>query len=158
MELTKPIPPFDFYDVQRPVYTNPRFLPATKVEGCTLRAALVSEGCILMGAEIERSVVGIRSRVGAGTCIRDTLIVGADYYETLDEIDQARSRGLPPVGIGGDSIIERAIVDKNARIGRGVRILNNQARAMEENGAGWYVRDGIVIVPKNGVIPDNTLI
>jgi glucose-1-phosphate adenylyltransferase len=157
MELTKPIPPFDFYDVQRPVYTNPRFLPATKVEGCTLRAALVSEGCILMGAEIERSVVGIRSRVGAGTCIRDTLIVGADYYETLEDIDRARSRGLPPVGIGGDSVIERAIVDKNARIGRGVRILS-QTGAQDANGAGWYVRDGIVIVPKNGVIPDDTVI
>jgi glucose-1-phosphate adenylyltransferase len=157
MELTKPIPPFDFYDVQRPVYTNPRFLPATKVEGCTLRAALVSEGCILMGAEIERSVVGIRSRVGAGTCIRDTLIVGADYYETLEDIDLARSRGLPPVGIGGDSVIERAIVDKNARIGRGVRILS-QAGAQDANGAGWYVRDGIVIIPKNGVIPDDTVI
>ena len=157
MELTKPIPPFDFYDVQRPVYTNPRFLPATKIEGCTLRAALVSEGCILMGAEIERSVVGIRSRVGAGTCIRDTLIAGADYYDTLDDIDRARSRGVPPVGIGGDSVIERAIVDKNARIGRGVRILG-QAGAPDANGAGWYVRDGIVIIPKNGVIPDDTVI
>ena len=158
MELTKAIPPFDFYDMERPVYTNPRFLPASKIEGCSLKASLVSEGCILLGAEVERSVLGIRSRVGAGTCIRDTLVIGADYYETLGEIDQARSRGLPPVGIGGDSVIERAIVDKNARIGRGVRILNNQARAMEANGAGWYVRDGIVIVPKNGVIPDDTVI
>jgi glucose-1-phosphate adenylyltransferase len=157
LELTKPIPAFDFYDVHRPVYTNPRFLPATKIEGCTLRAALVSEGCILMGAEIERSVLGIRSRVGTGTRLRDTLLIGADYYETFDEIDQARSRGLPPVGIGGDSIIERAIVDKNARIGRGVRILE-QGRVQEANGAGWYVRDGIVIVPKNGVIPDGTQI
>jgi glucose-1-phosphate adenylyltransferase len=157
LELTRPIPAFDFYDVHRPVYTNPRFLPATKIEGCTLRAALVSEGCILMGAEIERSVLGIRSRVGTGTRLRDTLLIGADYYETFDEIDQARSRGLPPVGIGGDSIIERAIVDKNARIGRGVRILE-QGRVQEANGAGWYVRDGIVIVPKNGVIPDGTQI
>jgi glucose-1-phosphate adenylyltransferase len=158
MELTKPIPPFDFYDMERPVYTNPRFLPASKIEGCSLRATLVSEGCILMGAEIERSVLGIRSRVGAGTILRDTLVIGADYYETLEEIDQARSRGLPPVGIGGDSIIERAIVDKNARIGRGVRILNDQSRGVEANGAGWYVRDGIVIVPKNGVIPDDTVV
>jgi glucose-1-phosphate adenylyltransferase len=157
LELTRPIPAFDFYDVHRPVYTNPRFLPATKIEGCTLRAALVSEGCILMGAEIERSVLGIRSRVGTGTRLRDTLLIGAAYYETFDEIDQARSRGLPPVGIGGDSIIERAIVDKNARIGRGVRILE-QGRVQEANGAGWYVRDGIVIVPKNGVIPDGTQI
>ena len=94
---------------------------------------------------------------GNDTRLRDTLLIGADYYETFDEIDQARSRGLPPVGIGGDSIIERAIVDKNARIGRGVRILE-QGRVQEANGAGWYVRDGIVIVPKNGVIPDGTQI
>jgi glucose-1-phosphate adenylyltransferase len=83
LELTRPIPPFDFYDAARPVYTHPRFLPASRIERCTLREALVSEGCILMGAEIERAVIGIRSRIGAGARIRDTLVLGADGYETL---------------------------------------------------------------------------
>ncbi len=157
LELTKPMPPFDFYDVLRPVYTHPRFLPATKIEGCTLHAAVVSEGCILMGAEIERSVVGIRSRIGHGTRLRDALVLGADYYETLEELDRARERGQPPVGIGEESVIERAIVDKNARIGRGVRIVN-QGGVQHADGKGYYIREGIVVVPKGAVVPDGTLI
>jgi glucose-1-phosphate adenylyltransferase len=155
--LCDPMPAFDFYDALRPVYTHPRFVPATKVEGCTLRGALVSEGCILMGAEIDHAIVGIRSRIGQGTRIRDSLILGADYHETLEEIDRAQARGVPPVGIGADSVIERAIVDKNARVGRGVRIVN-EGGVEEADGEGYYVRDGIVIVPKGGVVPDGTVI
>jgi glucose-1-phosphate adenylyltransferase len=157
LQLCDPMPPFDFYDAARQVYTHPRFLPATKVEGCALRATLVSEGCILMGAEIERSVVGIRSRIGQGTRVRNSLVLGADYYESLEEIDRAQAKGLPPVGIGADCVIERAIVDKNARVGRGVRILN-EAGVQEADGDGYYVRDGIVIVPKGGVLADGTVI
>jgi len=157
LELTKPLPPFDFYDVRRPVYTHPRFLPATKIEGCTLRAAVVSEGCIVMGAEIERSVIGIRSRIGKGARLRDTLVLGADYYESVGEIERARERGQPPVGIGTDSLIERAIVDKNARIGSGVRIVN-QAGLQHADGDGYYIREGIVVVPKGAVIPDGKVV
>ena len=157
LKLCDPMPPFDFYDAVRPVYTHPRFLPATKVEGCSLRGALVSEGCILMGAEIERSVVGIRSRVGPGTRVRNSLLLGADYYESLEEIDRAQARGIPPVGIGRDCVIERAIVDKNARVGNGVRI-SNAAGVKEADGEGHYIRDGIVIVPKGGVVADGTVI
>jgi len=157
LELTDPMPPFDFYEAIRPVYTHPRFLPSTKVEGCTLRGALVSEGCILMGAEIERSVIGIRSRIGHGTRLKNALVLGADYYETLEEIDRDQARGVPPVGIGSDSVIERAIVDKNARIGRGVRIVN-EAGVQSADREGYYVRDGIVVVPKGGVIPDGAVI
>ncbi len=157
LQLCDPMPPFDFYDAVRPVYTHPRFLPATKVEGCSLRGALVSEGCILMGAEVERSVLGIRSRIGQGSRIRNSLVLGADYYEPLEEIDRAGARGLPPVGIGADCVIERAIVDKNARVGRGVR-LTNESGAKELDAPGYYIRDGIVIVPKGGVVPDGTVI
>ncbi|HUL78827.1 MAG TPA: glucose-1-phosphate adenylyltransferase [Vicinamibacteria bacterium] len=157
LQLCDPMPPFDFYDAVRPVYTHPRFLPATKVEGCSLRGALVSEGCILMGAEVERSVVGIRSRIGPGTRVRNSLVLGADYYESLEEIDRAQAKGLPPVGIGSDAVIERAIVDKNSRVGRGVRI-TNEAGLREKDGDGFYIRDGIVIVPKSGVIADGTVI
>jgi glucose-1-phosphate adenylyltransferase len=157
LQLCDPMPPFDFYDAARPVYTHPRFLPASKIEGCVLKSALVSEGGILMGAEIERSVVGIRSRIGQGTRIRHSLILGADYYESLEEIDRAQAKDLPPVGIGQDCVIERAIVDKNARVGRGVRIVNT-AGAADGDGPGYYIRDGIVIVPKGGVIPDGAVI
>jgi glucose-1-phosphate adenylyltransferase len=157
LQLCDPMPPFDFYDAARPVYTHPRFLPASKVEGCVLKSALVSEGGILMGAEIERSVVGIRSRIGQGTQVRNSLVLGADYYESLEEIDRAQATGLPPVGIGQESVIERAIIDKNARVGRSVRIVNTQG-ASHADGEGYFIRDGIVIVPKGGIVPDGTVI
>ena len=157
LALCQPVPPFDFYEAARPVYTHPRFLPATKVEQCTVRNALVSEGSIIVGAELERAVVGIRSRVGKGARIRDSLLLGADYYETLDQIARSKGRGVPPVGIGEAAEIERAIVDKNARIGSGVRIVN-EAGDLEKDGDGWYIRDGIVVIPKDGIIPDGSVI
>jgi len=157
LALAQPVPPFDFYDAARPVYTNPRLLPATKVESCTVKNALISEGSILVGAEVERSVIGIRTRIGKGSTIRDSLVLGADYYETLDEIARAAARGTPPMGIGSDTVIEKTIVDKNARIGSGVRIVN-EAGETERDGDGYFIREGIVIVPKNGVIPDGRVI
>jgi len=110
-----------------------------------------------VGSEIERAVLGIRSRVGAGCRIRDSLILGADFYETLDEMAQGTSDGLPHIGIGEDTVIEKAIVDKNARIGRGVRIVN-EAGDTERDGDGYCIREGIVVVTKNAVIPDGTAI
>ena len=157
LALCSSVPPFDFYDENRPIYTHPRFLPATKVENCTVRNALISEGSILVGAEIEHSVIGIRSRVGHGTQIRDSLVLGADFYETLDEIHGSESRGQPPVGIGADSYVEGAIVDKNAHIGRGVQI-RREGRVTEADGDGYYIRDGIVVITKGAVIPDGRVI
>jgi glucose-1-phosphate adenylyltransferase len=157
LALCQPVPPFDFYEASRPVYTHPRFLPASKVESCVVTNSLLSEGCIVVGANIERSVVGIRSRIGRGAQVRESLILGADYYETLDELDRSTSRGAPPIGVGEDSVVAGAILDKNARIGRGVRILN-EAGIQEKDGDGYYVREGIVLVPKNGIIPDGTVI
>jgi glucose-1-phosphate adenylyltransferase len=157
LALCQPVPPFDFYEASRPVYTHPRFLPATKVEHCEVTSALISEGSIVVGAQVERSLIGIRSRIGRGTQIRESLILGADYYETLDEIERANARGLPPLGIGADTVIEKAIVDKNARIGKGVRIVN-QAQERERDGIGYYIRDGIVVVPKEAIIPEGTVI
>jgi len=157
LALCQPVPPFDFYEASRPVFTHPRFLPATKVESCSIAGSLISEGCILVGAEVERAVIGIRSRIGRGAKIRNSLVLGADYYETLDEIERAASRGRPPIGIGAEALIENAIVDKNARIGRGVRIANAEGTA-EKDGEGWYIREGIVIVTKDAVVPDGTVI
>jgi glucose-1-phosphate adenylyltransferase len=157
LALCDAIPPFDFYDGKRPVYTNPRFLPASKLEGCDIRSALISEGCIMHGAVIDRSVIGIRSRIGAKVQIRNSLLIGADSYETLEEMRASEGRGVPAIGIGSDTVIENAIVDKNARIGRGVRIVNH-AGHKEHDGDGYFIREGIVIVPKNGVIPDGMVI
>jgi glucose-1-phosphate adenylyltransferase len=151
------IPAFDFYDANRPIYTHPRFLPATKIEGCTIRQSVLSEGAILTGAELERSVVGIRSRVGRGAVVRHSLLLGADYYETVEEIERGLARGVPPVGIGEDTHIEGAIIDKNARIGRGVRIQSALGQP-DRDGDGWHVRDGIVVVAKNATLSDGTVI
>jgi glucose-1-phosphate adenylyltransferase len=157
LALCEPIPPFDFYDAARQVYTHPRFLPASKLERCNIHNALISEGCILHGAEIDRAVIGIRSRIGSKVRIRNSLLIGADFYETLAEMDASEARGVPPIGIGSESVIEGAIVDKNARIGRGVRIVN-EAGIKEKDGDGYFIREGIVIVPKNSVIPNGTVI
>jgi glucose-1-phosphate adenylyltransferase len=157
LALCQPIPPFDFYDAARPVFTNPRFLPASKLDQCTIHNALISEGCILQGVDVDRSVIGIRSRVGRNVRIRNSLLIGADSYETLDEIRATKTRGIPPVGVGSDSIIEGAIIDKNARIGRGVRIVN-QAGVKEKDGDGFFIREGIVVVAKNGIVPDGSVI
>jgi glucose-1-phosphate adenylyltransferase len=157
LALCRPVPPFDFYDEKRPIYTHPRFLPATQVEDCTVRNTLLSEGSILTGAHIEHSMIGIRSRVGRGARIVDSLLIGADFFETIDEIQASESRGLPPVGIGSDTVIEAAIVDKNARIGHGVQI-RRADRPEEKDGDGYYIRDGIVVINKGAIIPDGTII
>jgi glucose-1-phosphate adenylyltransferase len=157
LALCQPVPPFDFYDVSRPIYTHPRLLPPTKVENCTIHNALISEGSIVVGATVTRSVLGIRSRIGENTVIRESLVLGADYYETLDEIARAEAQGHPPIGIGSDCHIEKAIIDKGARVGRGVRITNEKG-LVEHDGDGWFIRDGITIVPKDGVLPDGTVI
>ena len=157
LALCEPIPPFDFYDAAAPVYTHPRFLPASKLERCNIHNALISEGCILHGAEIDRAVIGIRSRIGSKVRLRNSLLIGADFYETIAEMEASEQRGVPPIGIGSDSIIEGAIIDKNARIGRGVRIVN-EAGTKEKDGDGYFIREGIVIVPKNAVIPNGMVI
>ena len=158
LALCEPIPPFDFYDTAHPIYTNPRFLPASKVANCTIKNALISEGCIMQGADIDRAVIGIRSRIGAGTQIRSSLLIGADGYETLQEMEViADRRASRRSASAPESVIENAIVDKNARIGRGVRIVNRDG-VKEKDGNGYFIREGIVIVAKNGVIPDGTVI
>jgi glucose-1-phosphate adenylyltransferase len=157
LALCESIPPFDFYDAAHPIYTNPRFLPASKVANCTLKNALISEGCIMQGAHIDRAVIGIRSRIGAGTQIRNSLLIGADGYETLQQMEATQANGIPPIGIGSESVVENAIIDKNARIGRGVQITNRDG-IKEYDGNGYFIREGIVIVPKNGIVPDGAVI
>jgi glucose-1-phosphate adenylyltransferase len=157
LALCQPVPPFDFYEAARPVYTHPRFLPATKIEKSSISNSLVSEGCIIVEANIDRAVIGIRSRIGRNTEVTESLVLGADYYETLGESERATAQGLPPIGIGSDCVIQGAIIDKNARIGQGVRI-TNESKEQEKDGDRWYIREGIVVVPKGAVIPDGTVI
>ena len=152
--LCQPVPRFDFYDVKTPVHTHARALAATKIEGARMTNALVSEGSIIVDAEIERSLIGIRSRVGRGCVIRNSLILGADFYEkTMPD----PASGKPAIGIGDNSVIETAIIDKNARVGANVRLVN-EAKADHADGPCWHIRDGIIIVPKDTVVPEGTVV
>jgi glucose-1-phosphate adenylyltransferase len=157
MALTAAQPPFSFYDARFPIFTNPRQLQPAKLQDCRVTASLIADGCFIEGAEIESSVIGIRSRIGKRAKIRRSLIIGADSYETPEEIEAAWKGGEPPMGIGDDSIIDRAIIDKDARIGRGVKIVN-EGKVRERDGANYFIREGLVIVPKGAVIPDGTII
>jgi glucose-1-phosphate adenylyltransferase len=155
LDMAADLPRFNLYDPGSPIFTRPRFLPAAKVRDCRVRGSLIAEGSILNGSEITSSVVGIRSILAAGVRVERSILMGADYYD-LDARDVA-SDGTPPLGIGEGSIISNAIVDKNVRIGRGVRIQNAEGRSTLD-GALCTIRDGIVIVPKGTVVPDGTVI
>jgi glucose-1-phosphate adenylyltransferase len=155
----QPNPPFSFYEEDAPIYTRPRFLPPSKILDSQISQSIVSEGCLIKQAKIHHSVVGVRTRIGQGAVIEDSLLMGADFYERAADRETSRASGLPAVGIGDKSHIKGAIIDKNARIGAQVQILNKDH--VEEGGSEdgtFYIRSGIVVVPKNGVIADGTVI
>ena len=148
LDLTDIVPEYSFFDTEAPIYTHPRFLPGSKVNGATLRQAIISDGCIISDAHIERSVVGIRSIIQSGATIRDSVIMGADYFEQ----DQPAAMGVPAMGVGRNCVIDRAIIDKNARIADGV-VITPEGKAANLDAENYFIRDGIVVVPKNAVIP-----
>jgi len=158
LALASDQPPFDFHSPEGVIYTRMRFLPASRVSGATLKQCLISDGCIVNGGTtIERSLLGVRSNIGRDVTIRDTVIIGADRFETEAERLRNVQRGFPDFSIGDGSVIERAIVDKDCRIGRNVRIVN--ARNLEEDeGENYVIRDGLVIIPKGTTVPDGTVI
>jgi len=155
----QPGPPFSFYDERAPIYTRPRYLPPTKLLDCNVIESMVGEGCILRECTVKRSVIGIRSRIETGCLIDNALLMGSDYYESPSERLQTLESGKVPLGIGANTTIRRAIVDKNARIGRNVQIVNKD-RVEESNREklGFVIRSGIVVVIKNATIPDGTVI
>ena len=157
MDLTRPLPRFDFYDEERPIFTHPRFLPGSKILASDVENAILCEGSIVNRSYVRDSIVGIRSRIGENTRLERAVVMGADYYESREALARNRERGVPDVGIGRDCEIRNAIIDKNARIGHGVRLIN--ARGVpEETAESYCVVDGIIVVPKSAVIPDGTVI
>lgn len=158
LSLALPDPPFDLYDPQFPIYSRPRYLPGTRADDCHLERVMLADGCLLRDAIITDSVIGLRSIIGPGVRISRSVILGADFYEDEARRVANRERGRPDVGIGSGSTIEGAIIDKNARIGHNVVIRPHpEVIEMVEEG-NYVIRDGLVIVPKNGVIPDGTVI
>lgn len=154
LALTQVSPPFSFDDPVGPVYTRPRFLPGSRIYNVELDRVLMADGCIVQGAHIERTVVGIRSVIADDVHIRDSVLMGADYYEVEAE---GRPVGAPPLGIGHGTRIRGAIIDKNAAIGAGVRI-EPFPEGVDIDHEDWSVRDGIVVVPKNAILPDGMVI
>ena len=150
-------PPFDLNIPNQPIYTHARFLPPTELQGATLNKVLLAEGCSIADAEITNSVIGIRSIIGSQVVMRDSVMMGADYYETDEQRAENRRLGRPDIGIGDGSVIAGAIIDKKARIGRNVHIRYLPDRPDSET-EHWVARDGLVVVPKSAVIPANTVI
>ncbi len=149
LNLTSALPPFNFFDTAAPIYTHARFLPASKINGATIKQAIISDGCVISDAQIERSVIGVRSYIESGATIRNSIIMGCDFYETA----LAQRGDAPVIGIGKNCVIEKAIIDKNARIGNGA-VITPEGKPDNFDGPNYYIREGIVIVPKNAVIPD----
>ncbi|AKG23289.1 glucose-1-phosphate adenylyltransferase [Calothrix sp. 336/3] len=155
----QPLPPFSFYDEQAPIYTRPRYLPPTKLLDCNVTQSMIGEGCILRNCRITHSVLGVRSRIESGCIIEDSLLMGSDFYQNSAERQCSLTKGDIPVGIGTDSIIRRAIIDKNARIGHDVKIINkDNVQEAEREKQGFYIRSGITVILKNATIPDGTVI
>ncbi|MEW6403741.1 MAG: glucose-1-phosphate adenylyltransferase [Chloroflexota bacterium] len=151
LELTTADSPFKFYDPKLPIYTDMRFLPGSIVEDCRLKDVMLAEGCRILKADITHSIIGTRSQIMAGTTIKDSIIMGADYYDA-----ERNPRGVP-IGIGANCHIEGAILDKNARIGDGV-VIRPFPRDTDLDHTNWHVRDGIVVIPKDAEIPPGTKI
>ncbi len=153
LSLARPDAPFNFYDPLRPIYTRPRYLPGSVIDGATLQNVLLTDGCQIHDADISDSIVGLRSQIADGVRMTDTILMGADYY---DAPETAVASGIP-IGIGRDSQIEGAIIDKNVRIGEGV-VIRSFPRGAEVDGNNWVVRDGIVVIPKDAVLYPGTTI
>ncbi len=157
LDLACELPRFNFFDMGSPIFTRPRFLPASKINGAQIDHAIVSDGCIISHAKISHSIVGIRSIVGNGSELHRVVAMGCDYYETQGSIQQYESNGLPRIGIGRNTKIENAIIDKNARIGDNC-VISPAGKPENVDHPLYFIRDGIVIVPKNGIIPHGTVI
>jgi glucose-1-phosphate adenylyltransferase len=154
LNLCDPAPAYNFYAPGAPIYTQSRFLPASVIEETVINRAMISDGCQIRSARLERCILGIRSLISPGSRLKNTIVMGADFYES----DKGGTpEGEIPIGIGRDCIIEDAIIDKNARIGDGVVITTHDKDA-NSDGVGYYIRDGIVVIPKNAVIPAGTRI
>jgi glucose-1-phosphate adenylyltransferase len=157
LALTAEIPDFNLFDNAKPVYTRARMLPPAKISGTTLEKTIIAEGSIILASRVENSVIGIRTRIGHGTTVVSSYIMGTDYYETLEEMLHAAERGVPKVGIGERCYIKNAIIDKNCRIGNDVRI-NGGAHLPNTDHALYSVKDGIVVVKKGAILPDGFVI
>lgn len=157
LDVTSELPRFNFFDMAAPIFSRPRFLPGSKINGAQIDHAVISDGCIINHAIIKQSIVGVRSFVGAGTVLNRAILLGSDYYESQESIIEREKAGMPRIGIGANCRVENTIVDKNARIGDNVRI-SPAGKPETLDHQNYFIRDAIVVIPKNAVIPHGTVI
>ncbi|HKS35855.1 MAG TPA: glucose-1-phosphate adenylyltransferase [Verrucomicrobiae bacterium] len=157
LDLTAELPRFNFFDMSAPIFTRPRFLPASKINGAEIDHAVVSDGCIINRSRISYSIVGVRSILNSGCELKRTILLGCDYYESIESIQRNEAAGRPRVGVGSNTRIENAIVDKNARIGENC-VISPAGKPDNVDHPLYFIRDGVVIIPKNGVVPHGTVI
>jgi len=157
IELTSELPQFNFFDMSSPIFTRPRFLPASKINGADVDHAVISDGCIINHAKITQSIVGIRAILGPGSQLHRTVHMGADYYESYESILQHEAEGTPRMGVGRNTRIENAIIDKNCRIGDDC-VLSPEGKPENLDHELYYIRDGILCVPKGSSIPHGTVV
>jgi glucose-1-phosphate adenylyltransferase len=157
LDVASELPRFNFFDMSAPIFTRPRFLPASKINGAEIDHAIVSDGCIINHAKVQHSIIGIRSLVGPGSSLNRVIALGADYYESNISIAENEAAGRPRIGIGKNCKIDHAIIDKNARIGDNVTI-SPEGKPENVDHPLYFIRDGIVVIPKNGSIPAGTVI
>ncbi|MBA0722227.1 hypothetical protein Golax_002916 [Gossypium laxum] len=159
LALTDQPPKFEFYDPKTPFYTSPRFLPPSKIDQCRIVNAIISHGCFLRNCSVKRSVVGVRSRLESGVELEDTMMMGADFYQTEMEIMSLLKEGKVPIGVGQNTKIKNCIIDKNAKIGKNVIISNSDGvEEAERPEQGFYIRSGITVIMKNATIKDGSVI
>jgi glucose-1-phosphate adenylyltransferase len=160
LALTKtPQPSFSFYDEKAPIYTRGRALPPTKMQNCRVTDSMIGDGSIIKDCQIHHSILGIRTRIETGCTIQDSLLMGADFYQPLSDREADVARGGVPIGIGANTTIRRAIIDKNGRIGKGVQIINkDNVQEAEREELGFYIRSGIIVTIKGATIADGTII
>ncbi|MBD3379468.1 MAG: glucose-1-phosphate adenylyltransferase [Candidatus Omnitrophica bacterium] len=157
LSLTSQMPPIDMFDERWQIYTRARHLPPAKIQDSRIDSSIVAEGAIVLSSAIKNSIIGLRQRVGEGTAVENSIAMGCDYYETVDEMREDASRDIPSLGIGKDCEIKGAIIDKNVRIGDGVKITNAEG-VEDRDGENYYIREGIIIINKGAVIPSGTVI
>ncbi len=157
LDLTAALPRFNFFDMHAPIFSRPRFLPGTKINGAEVERAVIADGCIINSAKIRNSIVGVRSVVNSGTELHRVVGMGCDFFESRESIEQHEREGVPRMGIGSNCRIDNTIIDKNARIGDNV-IISPKDKPDTVDHDLYFIRDGIVIVPKGAVIPHGTVI
>lgn len=157
IDLTQPLPKFNFYDEEKPVFSHARFLPGSKILSSDVHNSILCEGSIINRSRISHSIIGVRSRICDNSVVERTVMMGADFFESKEGIEQNAQKGIPNIGVGSNCEIRNTIIDKNARIGNGVKLIN--ARGIgDETAEDYVISEGIIVIPKNAIIADGTVI